>query len=190
MAGATERRQEIFGIDRRWGSCSWSRPWLESARSPALDGDARRRDRLRRDRLTSLAREQVQVTRHPRTWLPWLWYGGRSVVSGAIGGVGIVRHMLAQTPRLRGPSGVGGARRRLLHRLRFDDAASAGGRLIEAGPAFSLHATRIPPAQALVATLVYRFFTLWLPILPAALAATQVCALDQEPPRLSRASIS
>jgi hypothetical protein len=34
--------------------------------------------------------------------------------------------------------------------------------------AFSLHAIGIP----LVATLVYRFFTLWLPILPAALAAT------------------
>jgi len=55
---------------------------------------------------------------------------------------------------------------------------------------FALNAVGIPLAQALVATLVYRFFTLWLPILPAALAATQVRKLDAELPRLSRASVS
>lgn len=171
----------------------------------------------RSDRFTSLAREQVQVTRHPRTWLPWLWYGGRSVVSDAIGGVVIVRHMLAQTrTHLGGVFGFAvfwaGDILTLYAALRAFDvhpavpalvvaystayvvtmlplpAGGSGG--IEAGLAFSLHAIGIPLAQALVATLVYRFFTLWLPILPAALAATQVRTLDQELPRLSRASIS
>jgi uncharacterized protein (TIRG00374 family) len=67
-------------------------------------------------------------------------------------------------------------------------AGGSGG--IEAGLAFSLNAVGIPLAQALVATLVYRFFTLWLPIVPAALAATQVRALDQELRLVPRASIS
>jgi uncharacterized protein (TIRG00374 family) len=171
----------------------------------------------RSDRLTSLAREQVQVTRDPRSWPRWLWHGGRSVVSDAIGGVVIVRHLLAQTrTHLGGVFGFAvfwaGDILTLYAALRAFDvhpavpalvvaystayvvtmlplpAGGSGG--IEAGLAFSLHATGIPLAQALVATLVYRFFTLWLPILPAALAATQVRALDQELPRLSRASIS
>ena len=67
-------------------------------------------------------------------------------------------------------------------------AGGSGG--IEAGLAFSLNAVGIPLAQALVATLVYRFFTLWLPILPAALAAAKVRELDRELPRIPRASIS
>jgi uncharacterized protein (TIRG00374 family) len=170
----------------------------------------------RSDRLTSLARQQVLVSRNPRTWLPWLWHGGRSVVSDAIGGVVIVRHMLGRTrSHLGGVFGFAvfwaGDILTLYAALRAFDvhpalpalvvaystayvvtmlplpAGGSGG--IEAGLAFSLHATGIPLAQALVATLVYRFFTLWLPILPAALAATQVRALDQELPRLSRASI-
>jgi hypothetical protein len=41
-----------------------------------------------------------------------------------------------------------------------------------------------------VATLVYRFFTLWLPILPALLAATQIRKLDRELPGILRASTS
>jgi uncharacterized protein (TIRG00374 family) len=129
-------------------------------------------------------------------------------VSDAIGGVVIVRHMLAQTRTyLGGVFGFAvwaGDILTLYAALRALDvhpavpalvvaystayvltmlplpAGGSGG--IEVGLAFSLHATGIPLAQALVATLVYRFFTLWLPILPAALAATQVRALDQELP--------
>ena len=171
----------------------------------------------RSDRFTSRAREQVQVTRDPRSWPRWLWNGGRSVVSDAIGGVVIVRHMLARTrTHLGGVFGFAvfwaGDILTLYAALRAFDvhppvpalvvaystayvvtmlplpAGGSGG--IEAGLAFSLHAIGIPLAQALVATLVYRFFTLWLPILPAALAATQLRALDQELPRLSRASIA
>jgi uncharacterized protein (TIRG00374 family) len=172
----------------------------------------------RSDRLTSLAsREQVRLTRDPRSWLPWLWHGGRSVVSDAIGGVVIVRHLLAQTrTHLGGVFGFAvfwaGDILTLYAALRAFGvhppvsalivaystayvvtmlplpAGGSGG--IEAGLAFSLNAVGIPLAQALVATLVYRFFTLWLPIVPAAVAATQVRKLDDELPRLSRASIA
>ena len=86
-----------------------------------------------------------------------------------LGGVVIVRHMLAQA---RGyPGGV------------FGFAifwASDILTLYAALRAFEVH----PPLSALV----YRFFTLWLPILPAALAATQVRALDPELPGVPRAS--
>ena len=171
----------------------------------------------RSDRLTSLAGVSVPLTRQPRTWLPWLWHGGRAVVSSAIGGVVIVRHMLRQAPRH--PGGVFGfavfwagdiltlyaALRAfgvhppvsalvLAYSTAFIvtmlplPAGGSGG--IEAGMAFSLNAVGMPLAEALVATLVYRFFTLWLPIVPAAAAATQVRKLDDELPRLSRASIA
>jgi uncharacterized membrane protein YbhN (UPF0104 family) len=169
----------------------------------------------RSDRLTNLAREHVPFARDPRSWLPWLWHGSRSIVSDAIGGVVIVRHMLAQTrTHLGGVFGFAifwaGDILTLYAALRAFDvhpalpalvvaystayvvtmlplpAGGSGG--IEAGLAFSLNSLGIPLAQALVATLVYRFFTLWLPILPAALAATQIRKLDEELPRLSRAS--
>jgi glycosyltransferase 2 family protein len=142
---------------------------------------------------------------------------GRSIVSDAIGGVVIVRHLLLQARTH--PGGVfgfailcAGDILTLYAPLRAFGihpalaalvvaystayvvtmlplpAGGSGG--IEAGLAFSLHTIGIPLAQALVATVVYRFFTLWLPILPAALAATQVRKLDEELPRLSHASIS
>jgi uncharacterized protein (TIRG00374 family) len=61
-------------------------------------------------------------------------------------------------------------------------AGGSGG--IEAGLAFSLHAIGIPLAEALVATLVYRFFTLWLPIAIALVAITQVKRLAEELPQV------
>jgi uncharacterized protein (TIRG00374 family) len=171
----------------------------------------------RSDRTTNLASERVQVTRDPRSWPRWLWYGSRSIISDAIGGVVIVRHMLGQArTHLGGVFGFAvfwaGDILTLYAALRAFSvhpavpalvvaystayvvtmlplpAGGSGG--IEAGLAFSLHLIGIPLAQALVATLVYRFFTLWLPILPAALAATQIRALDHELPGLSRASIA
>lgn len=169
----------------------------------------------RSGRLTSLAREHVRLARAPRTWLPWLWHGGRAVVSASIGGVVIVRHLLVGWRTH--PGGVfgfalfwAGDILTLYAALRAFGvhppvpalvlaystayvvtmlplpAGGSGG--IEAGLAFSLNAVGIPLAQALVATLVYRFFTLWLPILPAALAATQVRVLDRELPLIPRAS--
>ena len=171
----------------------------------------------RSDRLTSLASRKVHLSRDPRSWLPWLWHGSRSIVSDAIGGVVIVRHLLLQArTHLGGVFGFAvfwaGDILTLYAALRAFGihpaipalvvaystayvvtmlplpAGGSGG--IEAGLAFSLHAIGIPLAQALVATLVYRFFTLWLPILPAALAATQLRALDRELPGIPRASVS
>jgi uncharacterized membrane protein YbhN (UPF0104 family) len=169
----------------------------------------------RSDRLTSLAGQRVRLGRAPHTWLPWLWHGGRAVVSASIGGVVIVRHLLVQwRTHLGGVLGFAvfwiGDITTLYAALRAFEvhpavpalvlaystayvvtmlplpAGGSGG--IEAGVAFSLNAVGIPLAQALVATLVYRFFTLWLPILPAALAATRVRELDRELPRIPRAS--
>jgi uncharacterized membrane protein YbhN (UPF0104 family) len=183
--------------------CSVAAAWVSSPR--------------RSDRLTSLAREQVRLSRDPQTWLRWLWHGGRAVVSASIGGVVIVRHLLTRwRTHLGGVFGFAvfwaGDILTLYAALRAFGvhpavpalvlayatayvvtmlplpAGGSGG--IEAGLAFSLNAVGIPLAQALVATLVYRFFTLWLPILPAALAVTQVRTLDAELPSIPRASIS
>jgi len=59
-------------------------------------------------------------------------------------------------------------------------AGGAGG--VEAGMAFSFQAVGVALAPALLATLVYRFFTLWLPIGLAVLAVTQVKKLADELP--------
>jgi uncharacterized membrane protein YbhN (UPF0104 family) len=61
-------------------------------------------------------------------------------------------------------------------------AGGAGG--VEAGLAFSLKAIGVPLASALLATLVYRFFTLWLPIALAAVAVPQVKQLAEELPHV------
>ncbi|HZT53513.1 MAG TPA: lysylphosphatidylglycerol synthase domain-containing protein, partial [Gaiellaceae bacterium] len=65
-------------------------------------------------------------------------------------------------------------------------AGGSGG--VEAGLAFSLNAVGIPLAQALLATLVYRAFTLWIPIAPALALLPQVRSLDEELPRVPHAS--
>jgi uncharacterized protein (TIRG00374 family) len=169
----------------------------------------------RSDRFTSLAPPTVRLSNDPQTWLPWLRHGVRSILSHSIAGVVIVRHLLAKFHVY--PGGVfgfaafwAGDITTLYAALRAFDvrpavpalvlayctayvvtilplpAGGSGG--IEAGVAFSLNAVGIPLAQALVATLVYRFFTLWLPIVPAALAATRIRALERELPRVPRAS--
>jgi uncharacterized protein (TIRG00374 family) len=61
-------------------------------------------------------------------------------------------------------------------------AGGSGG--VEAGLAFTLTAVGVPLAPALLATLVYRFYTLWLPILIAAIFLPQVPKLNEELPRL------
>jgi uncharacterized membrane protein YbhN (UPF0104 family) len=61
-------------------------------------------------------------------------------------------------------------------------AGGAGG--VEAGLAFSLEAVGVPLASALLATLVYRFFTLWLPIALALVAIPQVKRLAGELPHV------
>ena len=53
---------------------------------------------------------------------------------------------------------------------------------IEAALAFSLHAVGVPLAPALLAVLVYRFFTFWLPLLPAVALLPTVKQLNDELP--------
>jgi uncharacterized membrane protein YbhN (UPF0104 family) len=169
------------------------------------------------ERLSSLPRTEVELERDPRTWPRWLWHAGRAGFSDAVGGVVIVRHLLAEPRRNWGallgyPIYWGGDILTLYAALRAFGvhpsvaalvlayttayvvtalplpAGGAGG--IEAGVAFSLNAVGIPLAQALLATLVYRVFTLWLPIGPALLALTQVRRLDEELPEVPHASTS
>ena len=170
----------------------------------------------RSDRLSNLACEPVRLRRDPRTWPHWLWHGGRATLSHSVAGVVIVRHLLALPRRYPGallgwPLFWAGDILTLYSALRAFGihpavpalvlaystayvvttlplpAGGSGG--IEAGVAFSLNAVGIPLAQALLATLVYRVFTLWLPIVPASLALTQVRALEQELPTVKHASI-
>ncbi|HEY7002677.1 MAG TPA: lysylphosphatidylglycerol synthase transmembrane domain-containing protein [Gaiellaceae bacterium] len=57
---------------------------------------------------------------------------------------------------------------------------------IEAALAFSLHAVGVPLAPALLAALVYRFFTFWLPLLPALALLPSVKQLNDELPQFAR----
>jgi uncharacterized membrane protein YbhN (UPF0104 family) len=169
----------------------------------------------RSEKLTSLPADEVRLAWHPRTWPHWLWHAGRAAFSDAVGGVVIVRRLLGR-PHLQPAALLGfpvywaGDILILYAALRAFDvhpplaplalayatgfvvtalplpAGGSGG--VEAGLTFSLHAVGVPLAPALLGTLVYRAFTLWLPILPALLLLPQVRDLDRELPRVRRAS--
>jgi uncharacterized membrane protein YbhN (UPF0104 family) len=168
----------------------------------------------RADRFTELPRpDGVRLTRSPRSWLRWLRTAGRIALADAIGGVVLVRHLIVHAGRyplalLGFPVFWAGDVLTLYAGLRAFGvhvglaalvlayttayvvtslplpAGGAGG--VEAGLAFSLNAVGVPLAPALLATLVYRFFTLWLPIAIAALALTQVEKLAAELPHVQR----
>ena len=57
-------------------------------------------------------------------------------------------------------------------------AGGAGG--IEASLALALHVVGVPLAPAIVAVLVYRGFTFWLPIIPALLVLPTLTSLERE----------
>jgi uncharacterized membrane protein YbhN (UPF0104 family) len=165
-------------------------------------------------RFTALPeRAGTTLTRSPATWLPWLRTGGRIALADAIGGVVLVRHLLLHPGRyplalLGFPVYWAGDVLTLYAGLRAFGvhvglaglvlayttayvvtslplpAGGAGG--VEAGLAYSLSAIGVPLAPALLATLVYRFFTLWLPIAIGALALTQVDDLNEELPHVAR----
>jgi uncharacterized membrane protein YbhN (UPF0104 family) len=63
----------------------------------------------------------------------------------------------------------------------------AGG--VETGLALCLHAVGVALAPAVLATLVFRFFTLWLPIGPTLLLLPQARKLAAELPRAGRAGV-
>ena len=168
----------------------------------------------RADRFTALpVRERTRPTRSPVSWAPWLRTAGRIALADAIGGVVLVRRALTQ-PRRYPLALIGfsifwagdvltlyaglrafGAHVGILELVLAYTTAyvitslplpagGAGG--VEAGLAFSLNAVGVELAPALLATLVYRFFTLWLPIAIAALALTQVDDLAEELPLVER----
>lgn len=169
----------------------------------------------RSDRLTSLPMDAVRLGREPRTWARWLWHGGRAVVSDSIGGVVIVRRLLhrpfAHPAALLGfplywagdvlilyaalrafgvhphpvPLVLAYATGFVITALPLPAGGSGG---VEAGLTFALNSVGVPLAQALLGTLVYRAFTLWLPVGPAVALLPQVRALDRELPRVPRAA--
>jgi uncharacterized membrane protein YbhN (UPF0104 family) len=164
----------------------------------------------RAERLVALPREREALTRDPRTWPRWLARILRSGFADAIGGVVLVRHLVAN-PREHWRASVGFlifwagdiftmwtalmafgihvalAPLVLAYTTAYVvtslplPAGGAGG--VEAGLAFTLTAVGIPLAPALLATLVYRIYTLWLPILVAAVFLPQVPKLAEELPR-------
>ena len=168
----------------------------------------------RGERISALPRDMVRVERNPRTWPRWLWHGARAVFSDAVGGVVLVRHLLRR-PRSHPAALLGfpfywaGDVLTLYAALRAFGvhpplvplvlayatgfimtalplpAGGSGG--VEAGLTFSLNAVGIPLAPALLATLVYRVFTLWLPVIPTLALLPQVRALDRELPLVPRA---
>jgi uncharacterized membrane protein YbhN (UPF0104 family) len=156
---------------------------------------------------------RTRLARSRATWLPWLRTVGRLAFADAIGGVVLVRHVILRPRRyplallgfpvfwagdvLTLYAGVRafGAHVDLLPLVLAYTTAyvvtslplpagGAGG--VEAGLAFSLDSVGVPLASALLATLVYRFFTLWLPIAIAALAVSQVDDLAEELPLVER----
>jgi uncharacterized protein (TIRG00374 family) len=135
----------------------------------------------------------------------------RTALADAVGGVVLVRHALARPRRyplalLGFPVYWGGDILAMWAAVRAFDAhvspaplvlayttayvvtslplpaGGAGG--VEAGLVFSLHAVGVPLAPALLATLVYRLFTLWLPLAVAAVALTQVRRLSDDLPKV------
>jgi uncharacterized membrane protein YbhN (UPF0104 family) len=168
----------------------------------------------RAGRLSSLPHEDVELEHDPRAWPHWLWQKLRAGFADAVGGLVLVRHLLARPlhhasamggfalywaadivalyAALRafgehpgaGPLVLGYATGYLVTALPLP-AGGVGG--VEAGLAFALSAVGIPLAAALLATLVYRFFTLWLPIAPALALLPQAKALERELPRVAHA---
>jgi putative heme transporter len=169
----------------------------------------------RSDRLTSPPPGEVDVGRNPRTWARWLGHAGRAVLANSVGGVVIVRRLLrnpfAHPAALLGfPLYWAGDVLILYAALRAFGvhphpvplvlayatgfaitalplpAGGSGG--VEAGLTFALNSIGIAVAPALLATLVYRAFTLWLPVFPAVALLPQVRSLDRELPFVPRAA--
>jgi len=164
-------------------------------------------------RLAALPHGEPPLERDVRSWPRWLAHKARAAFADAVGSVVLLRHILVHP--LRYPGGLvgfplywAGDVLALYAALRAFDArialaplvlayatayvltalplpaGGAGG--VEAGLAFTLHAVGVELAPAILAALVYRFFTLWLPIAPALLLLPQARALARELPRVER----
>lgn len=166
------------------------------------------------ERLT-LATPRVQrSSRRVDEWLRWLYGGARNALADAVAAVVLVRHLLGrplkQQPALLGfplfwvgdigcayaalrASGAHLAAAPLVVAYTSAYAVTllplpvggAGG--IEASLALTLHLVGVPLASAIVAVLVYRTFTFWLPIIPALLTLPTLNSLQRELAAVRRA---
>ena len=169
----------------------------------------------RSERLTSSPAGEVELDRNPRTWVRWLGHASRAILANSVGGVVIVRSLLGKpfehpAALLGFPLYWAGDILILYAALRAFGvhphpvplvlayatgfaitalplpAGGSGG--VEAGLTFALNSVGIAVAPALLATLVYRAFTLWLPIGPALALLPHVRVLDRELPLVPHAS--
>jgi uncharacterized membrane protein YbhN (UPF0104 family) len=146
--------------------------------------------------------------RSPKRRLARVWAQARKGLADAIGGVLVVRHLVTHPRRHRAgilgfavywfghlftlyaalrafgveevdlaPLVLAFATGYVATALPLPGGGSGG---IEAALAFSLHAVGVPLAPALLGALVYRFFTFWLPILPALALFPAIGRLDAE----------
>jgi uncharacterized membrane protein YbhN (UPF0104 family) len=164
----------------------------------------------RAERLVALPRTRTVLRRDPRSWPGWLASVARAAFADAIGGVVLVRYLVAHARQHWQAFGgfvvfwagdiftmwtalkafgvdVALAPLVLAYTTAYVitslplPAGGAGG--VEAGLAFTLTAVGVPLVPALLATLVYRVYTLWLPIGVAAVFLPQVPKLSEELPR-------
>jgi uncharacterized membrane protein YbhN (UPF0104 family) len=169
----------------------------------------------RAGRLTRVSeRAPARPGRDLRAWARRLRIEGRKAFADAIGGVVVVRHLLSH-PRTHPAAVFGFAVYWFGHLLTLWAALRAfagtnvllaalvlafatgyvatalplpggGSGGIEAALAFSLHGVGVPLAPALLSVLVYRFFTFWLPLLPAIALLPTVKQLNRELPLVPR----
>jgi uncharacterized membrane protein YbhN (UPF0104 family) len=146
-------------------------------------------------------------------WAAWLWVKLKKGFADAVGGVAFVRFLVSRPRQFPGAAfGFGlywwGDLLTMYAALRaFGEhlgpaalvvgyatgyvvtsaplPAGAAG-ISEATTAFSLHLVGVPLAHALLAVLVYRAFTFWLPIIPALAALPLVRGLAEELPHTDR----
>ncbi|HEY7197390.1 MAG TPA: lysylphosphatidylglycerol synthase transmembrane domain-containing protein [Gaiellaceae bacterium] len=167
------------------------------------------------DRLSQLPSTPLPARegRDPRSWARWFAAAAKRGLRDAIGSLHYLRFVLAR-PR-RYPAGVGGfavywlgdlltmyaALRAFGVHIGGSDLilAYATGYVVTSAPlpagasgaseattAFALHAVGVPLAPALLAVFTYRFFTFWLPILPALGFLSTVRTLADELPGAPR----
>jgi uncharacterized membrane protein YbhN (UPF0104 family) len=156
-------------------------------------------------RLSALPGPRPSLARHPHTWLPWLRPLLRAGLADAVGGLRLMWRVVAAPHRHVGglagfPVYWGGNLLCLYAALRAFGGAPAvpalliayatayvatalplpagGAGGIEASLAFSLTAIDVPLASAVLATIVFRFVTFWLPLPLAAVALAGARRLD------------
>lgn len=171
----------------------------------------------RAERLSSLEYDEPErLGRDPRLWARWGWAELRKGFADAVGGLVLLRHVVARPHRypgavvgfplywfgqlltlygaLRGFTEEGLVPAALVLGYVTGYAATAlplpagGSGSIEASLAFSLHLVDIPLAAALLGVLVYRVFTFWLPLGPALALLPALGRLNEELPQTRRST--